>query len=122
MTEWESLTAKSSDKGKKLQEANCQRMYTAAVKDLEFWLGEVEHMLETEDYGKNLATVQNLNKKHQLIKADISAHQDHIRDLNNQADAFIKSGVLHTDEICEKKESMIVTGRYAKRHRHGAIS
>ena len=100
MTEWESLTAKSSDKGKKLQEANRQRMYTAAVKDLEFWLGEVEHMLET----------------------DISAHQDHIRDLNNQADAFIKSGVLHTDEICEKKESMIVTGRYAKRHRHGAIS
>ena len=39
--EWEYLTTKSSEKSEKLKEANRQRMYTAAVKDLEFWLGEV---------------------------------------------------------------------------------
>lgn len=39
--EWEYLTSKSSEKSEKLKEANRQRMYTAAVKDLEFWLGEV---------------------------------------------------------------------------------
>ena len=39
--EWEYLTTKSSEKREKLEEANRQRMYTAAVKDLEFWLGEV---------------------------------------------------------------------------------
>jgi len=39
--EWTYLTRKSSEKGEKLKEANRQRMYTAAVKDLEFWLGEV---------------------------------------------------------------------------------
>ncbi len=43
MTEWDQLAAKSSEKGTKLQEANRQRMYTAAVKDLEFWLGEVSN-------------------------------------------------------------------------------
>ena len=32
-------------------------------------------MLETEDYGKDLATVQNLVKKHQLLEADIEAHE-----------------------------------------------
>ncbi len=63
-------------------------------------------MLETEDYGKDLATVQNLNKKHQLIEADIKAHQDRIRDLNDQADAFIESGVLDTNEIREKKDTI----------------
>ena len=73
--EWEYLTTKSSEKSEKLQEANRQRMYTAAVKDLEFWLGEVEHMLDTDDYGKDLATVQNLSKKHQLLEADIKAHE-----------------------------------------------
>jgi spectrin alpha len=41
MDEWTYLTRKSSEKGEKLKEANRQRMYTAAVKDLEFWLGEV---------------------------------------------------------------------------------
>lgn len=39
--DWQYLTGKTSEKGDKLKEANRQRMYTAAVKDLEFWLGEV---------------------------------------------------------------------------------
>ena len=41
--EWYNLTTKSTEKSEKLREANRQRMYTAAVKDLEFWLGEVTH-------------------------------------------------------------------------------
>ena len=41
LQEWEYLTTKSQEKREKLEEANRQRMYTAAVKDLEFWLGEV---------------------------------------------------------------------------------
>ena len=32
-------------------------------------------MLETEEYGKDLATVQNLHKKHQILEADINAHE-----------------------------------------------
>ncbi len=104
--EWETLTSKSQEKSEKLKEANRQRMYTAAVKDLEFWLGEVEHMLENEDYGKDLATVQALVKKHQLIDADVNAHEDRIRDLNETADAFIDGGVLDTDDIRAKKDSI----------------
>lgn len=41
MEEYEYLKSKSTEKREKLDEANRQRMYTAAVKDLEFWLGEV---------------------------------------------------------------------------------
>jgi len=41
VNEWTILTKQSEVKGDKLKEANRQRMYTAAVKDLEFWLGEV---------------------------------------------------------------------------------
>ena len=67
---------------------------------------QVEHMLEAEDYGKDLATVQNLVKKQQLLEADINAHKDRVNDLNNQADSFIDSGVLDTDSIKEKKQSI----------------
>lgn len=42
MQEYEYLKTKSTEKREKLDEANRQRMYTAAVKDLEFWLGEVK--------------------------------------------------------------------------------
>lgn len=37
--------------------------------------GQVEALLASEDYGKDLASVNNLLKKHQLLEADISAHE-----------------------------------------------
>jgi spectrin alpha len=42
-------------------------------------LGEVESLLTSEDSGKDLASVQNLIKKHQLVEADIQAHDDRIK-------------------------------------------
>lgn len=77
--QWEFLTQKTSEKSLKLKEANKQRTYIAAVKDLDFWLGEVESLLTSEDAGKDLASVQNLMKKHQLVEADIQAHEDRIK-------------------------------------------
>lgn len=77
--QWEYLTQKTTEKSLKLKEANKQRTYIAAVKDLDFWLGEVESLLTSEDAGKDLASVQNLMKKHQLVEADIQHHEDRIK-------------------------------------------
>lgn len=76
--QWEFLTQKTTEKSMKLKEANKQRTYIAAVKDLDFWLGEVESLLTSEDAGRDLASVQNLMKKHQLVEADIQHHEDRI--------------------------------------------
>ena len=32
-------------------------------------------MLNSEEYGKDLSSVQNLLKKHQLLEADVAAHE-----------------------------------------------
>ncbi|XP_022904898.1 spectrin alpha chain isoform X2 [Onthophagus taurus] len=104
--QWEYLTQKTSEKSLKLKEANKQRTYIAAVKDLDFWLGEVESLLTSEDAGKDLASVQNLMKKHQLVEADIQAHDDRIKDMNDQADSLIESGQFDTANIQEKRQSI----------------
>ncbi|XP_049820921.1 spectrin alpha chain isoform X3 [Aethina tumida] len=104
--QWEFLTQKTTEKSLKLKEANKQRTYIAAVKDLDFWLGEVESLLTSEDAGKDLASVQNLMKKHQLVEADIQAHEDRIKDMNNQADSLIESGQFDTASIQEKRQSI----------------
>lgn len=36
---------------------------------------KVEASLSQDDYGRDLASVQNLIKKHQLVEADIAAHE-----------------------------------------------
>ena len=74
----------------KLKEANRQRTFIAAIKDLDFWLGEVESLLNTDEHGKDLASVQNLMKKHQLVEADIMAHEDRIKDMNEQVGPLIE--------------------------------
>ena len=82
---------KTSEKSMKLKEANRQRTFIAAVKDLDFWLGEVESLLNTDDVGKDLASVLNLMKKHQLVDADIESHDDRTKDMNDQATSLIQS-------------------------------
>ncbi|XP_011638312.1 spectrin alpha chain [Pogonomyrmex barbatus] len=104
--QWEYLTQKTTEKSMKLKEANKQRTYIAAVKDLDFWLGEVESLLTSEDAGKDLASVQNLMKKHQLVEADIQAHEERIKDMNAQADSLIESGQFDAAGIQEKRQSI----------------
>ena len=104
--QWETLTQKTSEKSLKLKEANKQRTYIAAVKDLDFWLGEVESLLTSEDAGKDLASVQNLMKKQQLVEADINAHEERIKDMNDQADSLIESEQFDAAAIQEKRQSI----------------
>uniref|UniRef100_A0A1W7R9J9 Spectrin alpha chain n=1 Tax=Hadrurus spadix TaxID=141984 RepID=A0A1W7R9J9_9SCOR len=104
--QWEYLTKKTNEKSMKLKEANKQRTFNAAVKDIDFWLGEVESLLKSEDSGKDLASVQNLIKKHQLVEADVTAHEDRIKDMNNLADSLVDSGQFDTATIQEKRNSI----------------
>ena len=81
--------------------------------------------MTSEDSGKDLASVQNLIKKHQLVEADISAHEDRIRDMNSQADSLIESGQFEASPIQEKRES--INERYERvknlaAHRNARLS
>ncbi len=61
--------------GIKLREANQQQQFNRNVEDIELWLYEVEGHLASDDFGKDLTSVQNLQKKHALLEADVAAHQ-----------------------------------------------
>jgi spectrin alpha len=98
----------------KLKEANRQRTFIAAIKDLDFWLGEVESLLNTDDSGKDLASVQNLIKKHQLVEADIMAHDDRIQDMNEQADSLISSEQFDATDIQEKRQTINVRYKHTQ--------
>ena len=58
----------------KLKEASGQQQFNRNVEDLEVWLGDIEGQLMSEDYGKDLVSVQNLQKKHDMVENDVSTH------------------------------------------------
>ncbi|XP_077478046.1 spectrin alpha chain, non-erythrocytic 1 isoform X5 [Stigmatopora argus] len=121
--QWQFLVDKSAEKSQKLKEANKQQNFNTGIKDFDFWLSEVEALLASEDYGKDLASVNNLLKKHQLLEADISAHEDRLKDLNGQADSLMLSSAFDTSQVKEKRGAVNVrfdkiksmaAGRHAK--------
>lgn len=112
--QWKHLTEKTTEKSFKLKEANKQRTFNAAIKDLDFWLAEIESLLKNEDVGKDLNSVQNLIKKHQLLEADIVAHEDRIKDMNNLGDSLVDAGQFDTDSINEKRNT--INERYERVH------
>uniref|UniRef100_UPI00358EF662 spectrin alpha chain, non-erythrocytic 1 isoform X2 n=1 Tax=Myxine glutinosa TaxID=7769 RepID=UPI00358EF662 len=110
--QWEYLVNKSAEKSQKLKEANRQQNFNTGIKDFDFWLSEVEALLASEDYGKDLASVNNLLKKHQLLETDISAHEDRLKDLNSQADSLMASDAFDTTEV--KRKRNMVNERFGK--------
>uniref|UniRef100_A0A8C9XR74 Spectrin alpha, non-erythrocytic 1 n=1 Tax=Sander lucioperca TaxID=283035 RepID=A0A8C9XR74_SANLU len=110
--QWQFLVNKSAEKSQKLKEANKQQNFNTGIKDFDFWLSEVEALLASEDYGKDLASVNNLLKKHQLLEADISAHEDRLKDLNGQADSLMASNAFDTSLVKDKRDA--VNSRFAK--------
>lgn len=41
---------------------------------METWLADIEGQLMSEDYGKDLTSVQNLLKKHDMVESDVTTH------------------------------------------------
>ncbi len=72
---WQELLNATGNKGGKLEEASQQQQFNRGIEDLELWLSECEAQLVSEEYGKDLTSVQNLMKKQALMEADVSAHQ-----------------------------------------------
>ncbi|CAH8451535.1 unnamed protein product [Schistosoma rodhaini] len=110
--QWDNLVNRSHEKSEKLQEANRQAAYNAGIKDIEFWLGEMETSLVSPDHGRDSASVDSLLSKHQVLVTDIRAHEDRIKELDARADEFIRSGAWDADMVRERKK--MINERYEK--------
>lgn len=88
----------------RLKEANKRKSFMAAIKDLEFWLGEVETLLSSEDYGRDLTSIENLLKKQQLIEADINAHTERVAEMNAQADSLLDTEQFDNQQIEDRRK------------------
>ncbi len=111
VTLWETLVQASDKKGCKLQEASQQQQFNRTIEDIELWLSEIEGQLLSEDHGKDLTSVQNLQKKHALLEADVMAHQDRVEGIKVTANNFIEGGHFDADNIRNKENAL--TKRYS---------
>lgn len=109
---WAVLIDSAEKKTSNLQQAAEQQKVNLISEDIELWLAEIESQIGSEDVGKDLTSVQNLLKRHNMIESDVAAHQDRINDIVKQTNQFIDSGHFDADTIKEKQNALV--DRYNK--------
>lgn len=61
--------------GELLSAACAEQTFNRGVTDIQRWMDEAETQLASEELGKDVESVNNLQKRHQLLETDIIAHK-----------------------------------------------
>lgn len=113
-TDWQKLQECSRNKKERLSEAYEALIFNRSLDEFNRWMDEVESHLSSDDYGKDLASVNNLLKKHELLEADVNRHSEMCDSITETDTKFFNSNHFLKDEIHEK--AMLAIKRYHSLH------
>ncbi|XP_049277717.1 spectrin beta chain, non-erythrocytic 1 isoform X2 [Anopheles funestus] len=112
--EWQKLREASREKKERLAEAYEALLFQRSLEDFNNWMDEVEAQLSSEDYGRDLASVHNLLKKHDMLEADVAHHADTCEQIKATDAKMLSSDHFLKDELHES--AMLTIKRYHSLH------
>ncbi|CAO2608070.1 Spectrin beta chain, non-erythrocytic 1 [Lemmus lemmus] len=95
---WEVLEPTTQTKAQWLFDANKAKLFTQSGADLDKWLHGLESQIQSDDYGKDLTSVNILLKKQQMLESQMEVRKKEIEELQSQAEALSQEG-KSTDEV-----------------------
>ncbi|XP_038607716.1 spectrin beta chain, non-erythrocytic 1 isoform X3 [Tachyglossus aculeatus] len=99
---WEVLESTTQTKAQRLFDANKAELFTQSCADLDKWLNGLESQIQSDDYGKDLTSVNILLKKQQMLENQMDVRKKEIEELQSQAQALSQEG-KSTDEVDSKR-------------------
>uniref|UniRef100_A0A8D3BY43 Spectrin beta chain n=1 Tax=Scophthalmus maximus TaxID=52904 RepID=A0A8D3BY43_SCOMX len=91
-TMWTELESTTQTKAKCLFDANKAELFTQSCADLDKWLGGLDGQLQSDDYGKDLTSVNILLKKQQILESQVDVRQKEVDELQGQSQALSQEG------------------------------
>ncbi|XP_046886092.1 spectrin beta chain, non-erythrocytic 1 isoform X2 [Hypomesus transpacificus] len=95
---WEDLESTTQTKAKCLFDANKAELFTQSCTNLDKWLVGLEGQIQSDDYGKDLTSVNILLKKQQMLESQVEVRQREVQELQGQAQALSQEG-KDSDEV-----------------------
>nr|XP_057921129.1 spectrin beta chain, non-erythrocytic 1-like isoform X1 [Doryrhamphus excisus] len=89
---WEELESTTQTKAKCLFDANKAELFTQSCADLDKWLANLDGQLQSDDYGKDLTSVNILLKKQQMLESQVEVRQKEVDELQSQSQALSQEG------------------------------
>lgn len=109
---FDDLERSTKEKGERLFDANRQVLYEQSCDDIDSWMTDLEKQIESEDYGKDLASVNILMQKQQMIETQMAVKAKQVTELENQAEYLRQMDPDKVEEIVAKKS--VVESRFDK--------
>ncbi|GIY06493.1 hypothetical protein CDAR_514752 [Caerostris darwini] len=78
---WEKVKERAAQRRARLDESLGLQIFRNSVKSLLSWVSIVKQSLNSDEPARDVATAENLLKKHQDLGDDIAAHQDEFSDI-----------------------------------------
>ncbi|XP_037620104.1 LOW QUALITY PROTEIN: spectrin beta chain, non-erythrocytic 1-like [Sebastes umbrosus] len=100
---WEELESTTQTKAQCLFDANKSELFTQSCADLDKWMGGMEGQIQSDDYGKDLTSVNILLKKQQMLEKQVEVRQREVVELQSQVKALGQE-VKDTDEVDGRRQ------------------
>lgn len=113
-SEWRKLQEASKEKKICLNQAYEALLFGRSLDEFNTWMDDTESQLSSEDYGKDLASVNHLLKKHEMLEADVAHHAEVCNTITEKDSNFFKANHFMKDEIHER--AMNSVKRYHSLH------
>ncbi|CAN9510001.1 unnamed protein product [Ophioblennius macclurei] len=100
-TMWAELESTTQKKAQTLFDANKAELFTQSCSELDKWLEGLEGQIQSDDYGKDLTSVNILLKKQQMLEKQVEVRQKEVKTLGQEVqDADADDG---RRQVVEKK-------------------
>uniref|UniRef100_A0A7N6AS41 Spectrin beta chain n=1 Tax=Anabas testudineus TaxID=64144 RepID=A0A7N6AS41_ANATE len=95
--QWEELEGTTQTKAQCLFDANRAELFTQSCSALDVWLKNLESQLQSDDYGKDLTSVNILLNKHQMLENQMEVREKEVQSLQSQALALSQEDAGQAD-------------------------
>ncbi|KAM9803615.1 spectrin beta chain, non-erythrocytic 1 isoform 1-T1 [Neosynchiropus ocellatus] len=101
-TMWQDLESTTQTKAKCLFDANKAELFTQSCADLDKWLLGLDGQLQSDDYGKDLTSVNILLKKQQILESQVEVRQREVDELRGQSQVLSQEGKGSEEVDCQR--------------------
>ncbi|XP_036824250.1 spectrin beta chain, non-erythrocytic 1 isoform X2 [Oncorhynchus mykiss] len=84
-SQWEELESTTRAKAQCLFDANRAELFTQSCSALDIWLKNLSGQLQSDDFGKDLTSVNILLNKHQMLEHQMEVREKEVQSLQSQA-------------------------------------
>ncbi|KAI5101393.1 spectrin beta chain, non-erythrocytic 1, partial [Silurus meridionalis] len=102
-SQWQELESTTQTKAQCLFDANKAELFTQSCADLDKWLAGLEGQIHSDDFGKDLTSVNILLKKQNMLENQVEVRRREVAELQSQAHVLQQEG-KDTDEVDGRRE------------------